>query len=824
MADNSCPSDIERSVFTVLIPRIRPNRLTMLNSLAGDRSAHALLNLLLLRPDRLVEPDAWVGHIPFAFWSVAALRPKVLVELGTHSGNSYAAFCQAVARLEIGTVCYAVDTWRGDEQAGFYGEDVYEDLRRYHDARYARFSRLVRSTFDEALAHFADGTIDLLHIDGCHTYDAVRHDFDAWKRKMSPRGIVLLHDINVREREFGVWRLWEEISGEMPHFAFYHHHGLGVLGVGSEYPEEMSTLFAAGDDGELAVDVRNWFATAGRISQLELEITRQRISLNSQEEFNAERHKLVEQRDALTSQLQRLDEDHRLVQGKLKAHSVRLEEFEQELQRTIGQRDKLRMEAQRATAQAELVNTDLQLTARHKSELESELQQAHRQRDALKADMRHALREVDRLEAELQRAFAERAAREAGIQRADDEVEAAHSQLRQQGELLGRYAADRQSQADYISQLEAKIAGIKGSPSWRMTRGLRFAAGLLALKRPVSSSPKPQQIIADPAVPHPLVENAQKYPSDPTSGANAETKSAVVAPKPVSDFAMALPFRYRVPKNSANTPTIATVIHLYYPELAEELCTYLINIPTLRGVYVSTDTSTKLQIIEDCFKKWHIQPADVRVMPNRGRDIAPKLVGFSDVADEYDYVLYLHTKKSPHLLDGRSWREFLYEHLMGSQLIVEDILYCFDRHPNLGMIFPQHWGPLRHSIDWGCNFPLAQRLTAKMGLRLPSSLIPDFPSGSMFWARGAALAPLRNLDLTFEDFPTESGQLDGALGHAIERLFTISCELAGLDWLKVALRKLHSSQEGILDIADDADLDRFITYRARRLLTKPETT
>src|SRR5262245_15208112 len=78
-------------------------------------------------PARLVE-SAWLGHNPFAFWLTAVLRPSVLVELGTHGGASYCAFCQAISIASLGTAAYAVDTWEGDEHSGFYGEQVYRDL------------------------------------------------------------------------------------------------------------------------------------------------------------------------------------------------------------------------------------------------------------------------------------------------------------------------------------------------------------------------------------------------------------------------------------------------------------------------------------------------------------------------------------------------------------------------------------------------------------------------------------------------------------------------------------------------------------------------
>src|SRR5262249_29827306 len=153
-------------------------------------------------------PSTWIEHVPFAFWLVDVLRPRAIVELGTHNGVSYSAMCQAVKSLELTTSCFAVDTWKGDGHTGFYSENVYHNLATFHDQRYGAFSRLLRSSFDEALNQFEDGSIDLLHIDGMHTYEAVRHDYESWLPKLSTNAIVLFHDTNVLDSDFGVFQLW----------------------------------------------------------------------------------------------------------------------------------------------------------------------------------------------------------------------------------------------------------------------------------------------------------------------------------------------------------------------------------------------------------------------------------------------------------------------------------------------------------------------------------------------------------------------------------------------------------------------------------------
>lgn len=193
-------------------------------------------------PEAFVMPEprtfvsAWLAHIPVAPVLVKLLRPRILVELGTWAGHSYLAFCRAVKDLGLETACTAIDTWQGDEHTGKYGPEVLQNLREHHDGPYGGFSQLVKSTFDEAVGSFADHSIDLLHIDGSHTYEAVRHDWETWRGKLSDRAVVLFHDTAARAPGFGVWRLWEEISVNRPNVNLPYGHGLGVLAVGANVP------------------------------------------------------------------------------------------------------------------------------------------------------------------------------------------------------------------------------------------------------------------------------------------------------------------------------------------------------------------------------------------------------------------------------------------------------------------------------------------------------------------------------------------------------------------------------------------------------------
>jgi predicted O-methyltransferase YrrM len=170
-------------------------------------------------------PSGWIGHEDFLSWLIQERKPHTFVELGVHFGYSYFVACQTIKEHGFKTNCYGVDTWQGDDHAGHYGPEVYEAVSTWNE-RFP-FSKLIRATFDEAVEQFRPTSIDLLHIDGRHDYEDVKHDFETWEGKLFPGATVLFHDIAVEG--FGVRQFWNEVRQKHPHFEFDHAHGLGVL-------------------------------------------------------------------------------------------------------------------------------------------------------------------------------------------------------------------------------------------------------------------------------------------------------------------------------------------------------------------------------------------------------------------------------------------------------------------------------------------------------------------------------------------------------------------------------------------------------------------
>jgi hypothetical protein len=193
----------------------------------GTEIIHAELASRHFEP-RIYDVGAWTSHLYFAYDLVAALKPTTLVELGVDRGESYFAFCQSVAENKTRTRCFGVDSWQGDQHAGGYDETTFAQVSAHNRANYEGFSALIRSRFEEALDSFLRESIDVLHLDGLHTEAAVRYDLEAWLPMLRPGGLLLLHDVDVRTKDFAAWKIWAELQKRGRSWTFHDGPGLGV--------------------------------------------------------------------------------------------------------------------------------------------------------------------------------------------------------------------------------------------------------------------------------------------------------------------------------------------------------------------------------------------------------------------------------------------------------------------------------------------------------------------------------------------------------------------------------------------------------------------
>ena len=619
--------------------------------------SNSLFAVASFSPNSLQSPNAWVGHLPFAAWVIQEVSPKIFVELGTHSGNSYFSFCQSVVEAGISSKCYAVDTWQGDIHSGQYGDEIFTKVNAHNQERYVGFSRLIRMTFDDAITCFTDESIGLLHIDGLHTYEAARHDFETWLPKLAPGAVVMIHDISVRERDFGVWKIWEELRARYPNnLEFAHAHGLGVLQLNNASVEKKL----------------DW------------------LQPNSPEK-------------------QRL-KDYFVALG-----SRQLERFE--------------------------------------------------------------LIELKKRVADLNKIVAERDRRLANL-----------NQL--------------------VAELDVQCLAIQASLSWRATAPLReISARYPRFGEAVRSATNFVWGIGSP-----LLEKCRRRQERLSCKPNFSP--------PTNDYALAVPISY-APLHANSEPSLVVVCHLFFDDMAEEFKGYLSNIPFHFDLYITTDTNEKKRSIENTFAGWKCGNVEVRISQNRGRDIAPKLITCVDVYGKYEYVLHIHSKHSPHARQLAGWRKYLLETLIGSPEIVTSIFEVFQNYPGIGMIAPQHLEGVRPAIGWGFNYKNAKTFSRRLALSLDIDQIIDFPAGSMFWARSAALKPILDIDLSFDDFPVEKSQTDGTLAHVIERLYFHICEAAGFDWIKIAQPDLlRDTRHRVIDAKTPEELSNYLVSHRVRLLTK----
>jgi len=234
--------------------------------------------------------------------------------------------------------------------------------------------------------------------------------------------------------------------------------------------------------------------------------------------------------------------------------------------------------------------------------------------------------------------------------------------------------------------------------------------------------------------------------------------------------------------------SVALIMHLYNTEMADQLASYVQNMPDGADIYISTTSENKKTTIIKAFSKAGLSP-DVRVFPNRGRDVSVLLAGFNNVWPAYDYICVTHDKKTGHLKPatvGEGFAYIGYENILSSKDYVQNILDTFNREPCLGILAapaPNHSDFITHiGMEWGKNFSAARALADELKIQVPmdEDHPPCAPIGSNFWARTKALEPLLQKSWTYQDFPAEPLQAtDGTIMHAVERIYPYAAQQAG---------------------------------------------
>jgi hypothetical protein len=231
-------------------------------------------------------------------------------------------------------------------------------------------------------------------------------------------------------------------------------------------------------------------------------------------------------------------------------------------------------------------------------------------------------------------------------------------------------------------------------------------------------------------------------------------------------------------------PRIAVALHLYYTELWGEIETLLGRWRRPFRLFLSLnapDTALESRVAAA------FPCASVRVVENRGRDIRPFLVWLEEGAfDGFAAVCKIHGKRSfgggrlPAF--GDALRRVNFFDLIADPDRVERIVARFAGEPNLGLVGSAHFFGVSSANApkdmLGANRGEAEKLAARLAAPLTEPEF-DFFEGTMFWVRPEALAPLRALRLSQDGFGAEAGKVDGAVEHALERLFNHVVRAAG---------------------------------------------
>lgn len=236
-----------------------------------------------------------------------------------------------------------------------------------------------------------------------------------------------------------------------------------------------------------------------------------------------------------------------------------------------------------------------------------------------------------------------------------------------------------------------------------------------------------------------------------------------------------------------NSLKIGIHIHLYYVSLGYEFLEYLKDFPQKFDLIVTICDNQKLNIVKNIFSETipNLNKLIIKVVENKGRDVAPWLIGTKEEQNKYDLFCHVQSKVSKHIGCGDEWRHHLLNNLLNKDAVI-NIFNLFSLDEKLGCVFPKVFPKLKdlcisNRVSQMGEFGeehMINDLIERMGFEyLVGRKDLFFSEGTMMWYRPKALQPLFDLNLELEEFPPEPIGVGGTIAHAIERLPALVCRL-----------------------------------------------
>ena len=180
--------------------------------------------------------SAWTGHREFAEWITSEYKNPTIVELGVDYGYSTFVFANALKGTS-GTM-YGIDLFAGDVHAGF--RNTYEGVMKNIKDHEVSNVEIIMGDFTH-VSKLWSKPIDILHIDGLHTYEAVKNDFECWSKFVNEGGTILFHDTAIQS--FGIKDFFRELDGGFKLY-FVHSAGLGIYTKNEQMYKNILTNFS----------------------------------------------------------------------------------------------------------------------------------------------------------------------------------------------------------------------------------------------------------------------------------------------------------------------------------------------------------------------------------------------------------------------------------------------------------------------------------------------------------------------------------------------------------------------------------------------------